>query len=114
MRSPRPARTPALLTTALVLLGAALPLHADDRSVHYAEPTEQPGFFRQVGDFFRDLFATEQSLSARPTPPRPTAPRYNLDLPPPGLGYKRDREYASHSSIPNTETEKSSVRQGAT
>jgi len=88
MRLPRPSRHFASLTAAaLVLAGAALPVRADDRIAYDAYPTEQPGFFHRVGDFFRDLFATQQSLGPRPTPPRPTAPRYNLDLPPPGTGY---------------------------
>jgi hypothetical protein len=70
--------------------------------VYDAYPTEQPGFFRRVGDFFRDLFATEQSLGPRPTPPRPTAPRYNLDLPPPGTGYGYGR-LAGHEGVEATE-----------
>ncbi len=88
MRLPRPScRLASLTATALVLAGATLPARADDRIVYDSYPTEQPGFFHRVGDFFHDLFATQQSLGPRPTPPRPTAPRYNLDLPPPGTGY---------------------------
>src|SRR3569623_401073 len=103
MRLPRPSRRFASLTaTALVLAGAALPVRADDRVVYDAYPTEQPGFFRRVGDFFRDMFATEQSLGPRPTPPRPTAPRYNLDLPPPGTGYGYGRR-AGNEDVNATE-----------
>ena len=103
MRSPRPSRRLAFLTaTALVFAGAALPARADDRVVYDTYPTEQPGFFRRVGDFFHDLFATEQSLGPRPTPPRPTAPRYNLDLPPPGTGYGYGR-LAGHEDVNSTE-----------
>jgi len=85
------------LTAIVLLAGSVVPssLRAEERVVYYAEPTgNNDNFFHRVGQFFRDLFPTEQSLSPRPTPPQPTAPRYNLDLPPPGTGY--GRSYGTH------------------
>ena len=80
-----------------------MPLRADEHVVYYAAPTESPGFFHRVSDFFKDLFATEQDPGPRATPPRPTAPRYNLDLPAPGSGYGYGANYEHHSSENATE-----------
>jgi outer membrane biosynthesis protein TonB len=103
MRFPSSFRHPVSLAAAVILLGAAAPLRADDHVVYYAEPTERPGFFHRVSDFFKDLFATEQDPGPRATPPQPTAPRYNLDLPPPGTGYGYGANYKEHSSVTTTE-----------
>lgn len=110
--------------TALVLLaGSALPvsLRAEERVVYYAEPTgNNDNFFHRVGQFFRDLFPAEQNLSPRATPPQPTAPRYNLDLPPPGAGY--GSSYGSHhvsstheqQSVTSTEQSRAVTHSAAT
>jgi hypothetical protein len=95
-------RYPSLLSLTLLLLlsGPAQTLRADERVVYYAEPTgDSDNFFRRVGQFFHDLFPAEQNLSPHATPPQPTAPRYNLDLPPPGTGYSYRPDTTHHTTV---------------